>query len=130
MDRVLLRKLAWKSKLGFGKFADLTIHDIMIVEPYYLAWVFYQFEMIDFIDEIKEQLQLIPIAKPGAEPDKLREWKITQSEQYTDEERMHNRMIRARKRKAQKVACLMAAKKLERFSARKSVLQAKNHGHF
>lgn len=66
-----MRKLTLKSKLGYGKYGDLTIQSILNIRGYkYLAWVYYCQSEITFMDDV---LALIGISqkinKPGKEVD-------------------------------------------------------------
>ena len=128
MDRTLLRKLAWKSKLGFGQYADMTVRDISIYCRSYLAYIYYNCDMIDFIDEIKAELQLIEIPKPGKAPERKNEWLAKVGESMTDEQRAHYWMSRKAGRKRAAKAALAHAERDERRSTYKGVMQARNHG--
>lgn len=129
MDRTLLRKLAWKSKLGFGKYADMTVRDIAIYCRSYLAFVYYNCDMIDFADEIKQELQLIEITKPGKAPEMKNKWLAKVGETMTDEQKMHYWMSRKAGKKRAAKAALAHAESDERRSTYKGVMQARNHGH-
>lgn len=53
------RTLTYKSKLGFGKYIDLTIQDILnLKKGQYLRWVYFNYEGIDFIPEILDIIQI------------------------------------------------------------------------
>jgi hypothetical protein len=66
------RVLTLKSKLGFGKHRDETIgHIIETNKKFYLAWVYYNNDIIDFNDEIKNIVGItteLSIPKPGKCP--------------------------------------------------------------
>jgi hypothetical protein len=77
MDRVILRKLARKSTLNFGKYADYTVEQVLTQNTIdgmrYLTWVYYNSSNISFIDDILVQLGIIEenrINKPGKVLDK------------------------------------------------------------
>ncbi len=63
------RKLALKSKLGFGKAPDATISQFLESKDYnYIRWVYYNCSSIDFMDEIKAIAGIThTIAKPGTD---------------------------------------------------------------
>lgn len=116
-----------KSILGFGKYADLRVGDIMKVDEEYVAWVYFNKAGISFHADILAGLGLPSIEKPGTDPKAFYTWKRKRSEGFTEEERMHGAFIRARGRRAQAIAILIRAEKETRFT--KGQLQAINHGH-
>ena len=72
MDRVTLRKLAYKSTMNFGKYADYTVQQVLDQNPIdgrkYLIWVYYNSSNISFNDLILEKLGIKKentIKKPG-----------------------------------------------------------------
>lgn len=129
MDRTLLRKLTWKSKLGFGKYADMTVKSIFIADRDYLGFVYYNCDMIDFCDEIKQELQLIEIAKPGKSPETKPKWEYKVGQSMIDEQRMHYFAARKVGKKRLAYAKLVNAERSERRNTRRGILQARNHGH-
>jgi len=63
-----LRKLTKKSTLKFGKWADLTIENLLKMEKQYLRWVYYNSSNIDFMDDVLDELGItteFKIQKPG-----------------------------------------------------------------
>ena len=120
-----------KSVLGFGKYADLPVGDIMKVDEEYIPWIYYNKAGVSFHARILEGYGLEPIEKPGANPDKFWDWKRARerrlSEQYTEEQRKIGRINLARKKKAGKRAALARAERETRFSKRQ--LQQMNHGN-
>lgn len=70
----LYRKLAYKSVLGFGKYADMTVSNVLKVDPAWLAYVYYFYDRISFIDEILDFLQVDRIEKPGKRPALSKKW--------------------------------------------------------
>ena len=71
-DVVLLRTLTLKSYLGFGKWPDLSIRNILdckgIAANKYLVWLYYRASRISFNEEILKRLGIydkIKINKPG-----------------------------------------------------------------
>ncbi len=69
MGATLLRTLTYKSKLGFGKYPDLTVEGILKKKQiHYLIWLYYNCSMVSFTDEILIELGIfkrIRIEKPG-----------------------------------------------------------------
>lgn len=65
---VLYRKLAHKSMIDFGKYQDYTVSNVLKVDPAWLAWAYYNYDRISFIDEILDYLQVERIPKPGKNP--------------------------------------------------------------
>lgn len=63
------RTLTLKSKFGFGEHHDKTIeHLINLNKKYYIAWVYYNNDIIDYNQEIKDMIGLTTeheIPKPG-----------------------------------------------------------------
>jgi len=58
-DVILLRKLAFKSQLNFGKYADLTIQQLLdLGKKKYLRWVYFNCSNISFIDDILELINI------------------------------------------------------------------------
>ena len=70
----LYRKLASKSVLGFGKYADMTVSNVLKVDPAWLAYAYYSYDRISFIDEILDFLQVDRIDKPGKRPELSTKW--------------------------------------------------------
>ncbi len=71
------RVLTLKSKFGFGKYADMTIQEIInLGKVSYLRWVYFNYENIDFIPEILDTIK-IPVeyrlVKPAKNPNALQE---------------------------------------------------------
>lgn len=72
----LLRKLSFKSKIGFGKYTDLTVQEIIDMErSSYLRAIYYNMEGISFTDDVLKKLRIITdkydytIPKPGKNPE-------------------------------------------------------------
>ena len=144
--RVLYRKLAMKSKLGFGKFESLTVQDILkIGKAEYLFWIYYNASNIDFLPEVKEAVGItVEIDKPGKDETLFRrligEMRQARKEELqaswdamTEEERKMRRFKKAsikKARKKRKSNCLDIEQKLreQRNSQSKAYMQAKNQG--
>lgn len=67
---ITLRILTKKSKLGFGTYANETIGRLIEAQRYrYLRHIYYNYEAIDFTDDIKEEIHIThPIKKPAVAP--------------------------------------------------------------
>lgn len=55
MNIVTLRKCTMRSRLGFGKYPDCTVAEIIAADR--ASWIreaYYTYETIDFTDEVKE----------------------------------------------------------------------------
>lgn len=125
----LYRIMSEKSYLGFGKYGDLPVGDILKIDPEYIVWVYACKEKCSFSKEILEKLGVREVKKPGIDPGALYEWKDKQEEGFTEEQIMHGRMIRNKGKKAQARANLIRVEKYNRVTGTKGALQAVNHGH-
>jgi hypothetical protein len=78
-----MRTLTLKSKMGFGKYSDYKVNDVLSVykKPQYLRWIYYNMSHISFMPEILKEIDVInEINKPGKSPDlfveDVKEYKI------------------------------------------------------
>ena len=73
MDIPILRILSRKSTLGFGKYGDLSIQQLLdLRKGQYIRWVYYNFEGITFQDDILKEASIFDndkISKPGRNPE-------------------------------------------------------------
>jgi hypothetical protein len=76
MDVAILRTLAWKSILGFGKYKFLSVQQIFdLGHTAYLRYIYYNVEGISFNTEILTKIHVINnnydnrIEKPGTNPE-------------------------------------------------------------
>lgn len=73
MNTLRLRKLTEKSILGFGKYTDLTVGNLLALgRTRELRWIYYHCSMITFMDDILDKISCYPeyrIKKPGVNPD-------------------------------------------------------------
>ena len=123
----LLRICTEKSRLGFGKYDDLTVGDILKVDEVYIAYVYYNIPKVSFKQDILDRLAITPIAKPGKDQKAWWAWKDAYELRFTEEQRSHGRMRLAQVRKA--VAKAKAARVARATYCSKATLQAINHGH-
>ena len=74
MDVVLLRKLAWKSVLDFGKYKGQSVQQVFnFNHKRVLRWYYYNLSKISFIQEILRAIGIEErdeIQKPGTDPEK------------------------------------------------------------
>ena len=70
---MVLRKMTFKSIMGFGKYADLSVKQILdIGDDHYLRWVYYNASHINFFDDVLQAMRIPDngiIEKPGKNPD-------------------------------------------------------------
>lgn len=117
-----------KSILGFGRHPDLTVGDILKVEPDYIAWVYFNADKVTFSSDILEELNITNrIDKPGTDREAFYEWRKAKYAGMTDLQRMNA----ARQRQLGKKRMIKAINSAYRRSApmSKGELQAANHGH-
>lgn len=131
MDIQLLRTLTGKSKLGFGKYYDSTIQELITLKHTgYLRWVYYSISGITFTDEILHTIGIhedeYRIKKPGVNPELLLEINKLLILKTPFLIREHNRRVFKIRRSVKK--CNIN-RTVERIS-KKSVLQAVNHNKF
>jgi len=127
MDIPLLRTLTKKSKLGFGKYADIPIQQIFdYKQPTYLRWIYYNYEGITFTDDILNEIPILKderINKPGKNPEMVQ---FAFSNNYDCLNRYITKRVQKNRLKA-KYMCFKKSTSTQYFS--KSLLQRKNQGH-
>lgn len=139
MERVTLRKLTGKSILGFGKYADLSVQQLIdLSKKAYLRWVYFNASNIDFMEDILIEIRIIHpptnddrrIAKPGKNPslgkefgDFLRVMKEVPSD--FDEEKAFKGYRFAQKRKKAEIK----DRNMRTQNISKIKMQRKNQGH-
>jgi hypothetical protein len=133
MDLVKLRTLTLKSKLGFGKYSDLTISEIIdLNHQQYLRYCYYKFESINFTIDILETIGVIKaghdnrIEKPGTNEPLFREL----NEKFISSSYKNNGRIQT-DRSLRVGAKIKLKTSIERDKIRysKQSLQSRNHGH-
>jgi ABC-type xylose transport system substrate-binding protein len=121
------RILTLKSKLGFGKYENITIDDIIkLQKDDYLRWVYYNYEFIDFMPEILDSIKIsneFRLVKPSKNPEMLVEINSTINKTrkfvYLDNDDA--------KEKRRKIKNTFKSK--NKFLSKEFLLR-KNHGHF
>jgi hypothetical protein len=129
-DTPLLRKLARKSIINFGKYNGWTVQKILeIHKKGYLRWVYYNLDGITFLDEILKEIGIIDhtIQKPGKDPeygDKINQEKFDGIKSDDVKSRINKdvKMDDLRKR--------IAFDNQDRRTYSKSKLQNRNHGNY
>lgn len=129
----LYRKLAYKSKIGFGKYADVTVESIFAIkQEQYLIWLYYQMSNISFVDEILDRLGIEKISKPGKSDELYKKYRqqrfIDKRSKMTKEEYMHYRW--AQKCADKRIDLARLKQKERELHQTKGQLQQINHGHY
>lgn len=98
MENVLLRKKTKKAKLGVGRYAELTVENVLANDPSYISWVYFCVRDITFTDDILDELKIdesLRIDKPGVSRTNYYKNKDAQRDNWIAEsENEHQRMIR------------------------------------
>lgn len=126
IDTNVKRVLTLKSKLGFGKYENLSIEDVIkLSKNAYLRWVYFNYANIDFIPEILDTIQ-IPIEYRLKKPSKNPEFLNIVNEKAVEKYKFVFNETEEAKEKRMKVMNTLKAKKFSIES--KASLQRKNHG--
>jgi hypothetical protein len=127
VDVTLLRKLADKSKFGYGKYQTLSVRDVLnLGHPNYIRWCYFYSDKISFLDSILDEVKIpkeYRIEKPGRNPelgDKLEEEIMSNARDKDEYYRM---------RQKQREINLMAEIHRDRVSYSKGNMERINHGH-
>lgn len=107
------RIMTERSRMGFGKYADLTVGDVLRLDETYIPFAYYTMGMVSFHDDILDALQMSRIPKPGTDMDAWKRWKTTFYSQMSDEEalRFHRHILSMLKGRA-----VSAKVRAERYS--------------
>lgn len=134
MDLVRLRTLTRKSKIGYGKFKDQTVGELLDANyKKELAWLYYHVQWITFMPDILEQLHItgkMVIEKPGVDHDKFEASNDFALENVLNKVTDGNGREKVRFMKYHRDR--KSAMKREKESSKaisKGRLQAMNHGH-
>lgn len=68
MDVLKLRIMTRKSQLKAGKYVGVYVDTLLNIDSRYLVWCYYNLSKISFVEEILDELCIIPslrISKPG-----------------------------------------------------------------
>lgn len=127
MEIVTRRVLTMKSCIGIGRYDNIPIERLLLIEPNAVRYAYYKYEAIDFNEEVKKAADIrIEIPKPGCDWDKYVENARLLRGDLTEEERMHSAMSMKRRRRVENRA-LSAGNAKGRYMG-KGYLQAVNHG--
>lgn len=128
MDVPLLRKMTEKSVLGFGKFADCRVGDVIkLNHTRYLRWCYFNLAKISFVDEVMTKIKLLPefqIEKPGTNPEKGKELDEYYDMMRSPTDNLFRNNHSRRKKKAQHLQRF----KRDKIFYSKGAMQARNHG--
>jgi len=125
--RPLYRILTEKSKLGFGKYADFFVGDILKIDEQYIVWLYCSNPQISLHKDILDRLGLPQIQKPGVDDDVRKEWNRNKASQYTREQQEHYHYHLYRKRKKKAICKMLQGQSESHYS--KEQLKAINQGH-
>ncbi len=132
MDIIRLRTLTEKSILGFGKYAEMSIQQIIdIQKSHYLIWVYYNISAITFIPKILDEIHIYKnyrIFKPGINEQLFNKYTDYKFNPATYHDPIVYFSTKNRNIKNQKNNFKRRQRSYSIIS-KKSVLQAKNHGH-
>jgi hypothetical protein len=134
MDIILLRKLSYKSVIGFGKHAEMTVQQLIdLNHTYYLIWLYFNVAGISFIDEILNDLfwdDKWKIEKPGINIPLCEEFMSDIDRKYRAAshgvEGTVKRKINLGRNRAERINY---NKRVNLVYHNKGLLQAKNQGH-
>lgn len=89
MSRLLLRTMTLKSKIGFGKFKETTVGQLITIRNFkHLIDIYFNCELITFDKEVIEILQLdnplLAIEKPGKDVEKGKKYGQMLADQLRD----------------------------------------------
>jgi len=128
-DVVLLRKLALKSFLTFGKFSDLTVNQcIETRKKSYLRWVYFNCSNITFLDDILDEIK-IPLNFRFDKPNKNTELgKKLEKELRESYPEWFEKKIAKRTKKILEIKVLVKELKDDKYNS-KLKLMNRNHGH-
>ena len=124
-QHTLLRTLAKRSLLKFGKYSDMMVGNVILSESYYLVWVYYNCSMISFNEEILLELRItedLRIKKPGFDSNKIYEWRDKNLSE-------NERLILYAKKVSNTKRRLRSDSYFDGKHFNKYALRNKNHGH-
>ncbi len=143
MDVVLLRKLAWKSVLDFGKYEGQSVKQVFdLNHKRVLRWYYYNLSKISFIPEVLRAIGISEeneIQKPGTNPEKGKEIdeEMDRKEKryckmaFLDDDEAAKKRIYCNKarRKKKDDAVLIRSEIQDSREFSKGRMQRRNHGH-
>jgi len=142
---ILLRTLARKSVLDFGKYKDRSIQQILDLKNHrYLRWCYYNASKISFLPDILDEIGITEewrIEKPGKDPekgeqlDRLKDEKFNNYLHAISEEGEELDAIKkdAKRRSTMRKERNRTAMQIDRRDRKffsKAAMARRNHGHF
>ena len=128
MDVIRLRVLTRKSKIGWGKFANNTVGELIESRQFnQLLWLYYHIQWLTYTDELLDELKIFKefrIPKPGINPD-MHQKRIVNFLNFATDGKGALIMYNRKRKKARFNLKMMEDKEV----LRKQKLQAYNHGH-
>lgn len=132
MDVVLLRKLSRKSILGFGKYKELSVQQMInLNHTAILRWYYYNSSNITFLDDILDEIHIsekYKIKKPGVDKDMMKKRDLSLNAYVIENNHLN---IYKRASKIKKDLRLENIRNINsrKYRESKYYLQSKNHGH-
>ena len=128
MDVIRLRVLTKKSKIGWGKFANNTVGEMIEARHFNeLLWLYYNIQWLTYADELLDELKIFKefrIPKPGINPD-MHQKRIVNFLNFATDGKGALIMYNRKRKKARFNLKMMEDKEV----LSKQKLQAYNHGH-
>lgn len=128
MDVIRLRVLTKKSKIGWGKYANNTVGELIESKQFNeLLWLYYHIQWLTYTDDLLDELKIFKefrIEKPGVNHE-MHQKRIVNFLNFVTEGNGSLIMYHRKRKKAQFNLKMMEDKEV--LSKRK--LQAYNHGH-
>lgn len=125
-DATLLRTLTAKSTMGFGKWGQLTVGNLIETKPDYLRWIYFNSSNINFTDDVIDGIGIPDsdkIKKPGKDSElgKKLESEIHKLLTWREKKNKDNDI------KAIQRSKLAYAERIEKLTAKRA--QGVNQGH-
>lgn len=131
MDLVQLRTLTEKSIINFGKYAGVSVKQLLSFNKTEVAWIYFNYEHISFTDSVLDAALVFKerrIEKPGNNKDGFYEYiAAVKAKGREGVARVISRNIRLSSLKKRAAKRLVSAEKAEEISPAR--MQAMNHGH-
>jgi len=128
-----LRTLTEKSTLGFGKYSDARVGNVLKLSSghWYLAWIYFNCSMINFCDEVMDKLMIrddYVIKKPGTDPEMWDKY-LEAAIKKTFGPAGLNKFIHKNRNKSKQKAKYTGFSVRDRKKYSKGNMQSRNHGH-
>ncbi|MBC8321219.1 MAG: hypothetical protein H8E34_10890 [Bacteroidetes bacterium] len=125
----LLRTMTGKSIIGFGRYADMSVQQVIdLRKAPYLRWLYFNFTKITFTDDILDEINLweeFRIDKPGKCPEKHKRLSglLYDRLHYKSKKHIDKRI------KSSKIKKMVNFRKHDHKAFSKDKLTRNNHGH-